>query len=236
MSRIRVAATALSVLLIAAVAPARADGTWEVSTSIISGSVPGLPSSCEQPTSEGETIVSSEPGDRDHLVAEWSAGSATGSNTTITATSRDGGTTWTRSFIPGTGRCTGGPGDYVIDQWISVGRGGAAYYDTFVGHDSPPLAAQVLADTSSNGGTTWPAAAVIDDNLDGARGIVSRTSITADPDHEGSAWAVWSRLVNPAFQGIFVSHTTDGGQTWGVPVKAADVIAGAAAAWQLVVR
>jgi hypothetical protein len=210
------------------------------SITVISGAVPGLPAGCTGVTVEGEPFVASEPDDLNHIVAEWSVGDPTGANTSVAAVSHDGGQTWDRSAIGGTGPCSGGPGDYVIDQWMSVGVDGRAYYESFAGHDlkpgESPIHMHTLVATSGDGGNTWPTASAIDDNLYGATGIISRTSITADPNVAGRAWAVWARLVNPALQGIYVSRSDNGGASWGTPVKAADVPGGAAAAWQIVVR
>jgi hypothetical protein len=239
--RTRVVVCILTLLCsLAAAGTSSADAEWAVQLTVVSGPVPGLPNTCTGVTSEGETFLASEPGRSGHLVAVWSAGAGNGANTSVTAVSSDGGETWARAAVPGTGPCTKGPGDWVIDQWVSIGGDGRAYYESFAGHNPGPSAtpfdAQTIVSASPSGGDMWPSASVIDDNLQGARGLISRTSITADPAAAGRAWAVWARFVNPIFQGIFVARTDDGGTTWGPAVRAADVPAGAAGSWQMVVR
>jgi hypothetical protein len=233
------------VAIIAGLRPAAAaEAPWRVTASVVaSGPIDGLPSSCTGMTNEAEPTLASEPGDTSHLVGIWSAGGKSGSNTSVAGVSRDGGATWTRTAIPATGGCTGGPGDFAIDEWAAVGVGGGAYFASLAGHefgisDPSPLDWQALVSASASGGDTWAAASVIDDGVKGARGVVTRTSMTADPTQPGRAWAVWNRSVNPVFQaGIFVSRTDDGGGTWNSPVKAAaDPPGGIATAWQLVAR
>lgn len=203
---------------------------------VISRHVAELPDTCAQAQSEGETMLAVDPADPRHLQAVWIAGAYNGTNTGIAAESFDGGRSWSATPIPGTGPCTGGTGDYVLDQWVSIGAAGHTYYYAYAGHDGDathtPLAKHTLA-SSAAAGQRWLPATIVDDNLQGAAGIISRTSITADPVVAGRAWAAWTRLLNPATDGVLVARTDDGGTTWQAPVVAAEVPAGAAAAWQL---
>jgi hypothetical protein len=213
---------------------------WTVTPQPISGAV-DLPVSCKDPDSEAETFLASEPVNPNHLAAVWSAG-APDSNTTISAASTDGGMTWTRTPIYGTGPCTDGPGDYVIDAWTSIGRDGRSYYDSFAGRvqaDEDTADKEVLVAVSGPRGAamgSWSRAVTLDDNESGARGVISRTSITADPNQRDRAWAVWGRFLDPLVQGIYVSRTDDGGKSWNAPVRVVDVRQDVVAPWQLVVR
>jgi hypothetical protein len=205
---------------------------------VISSAVTDLPASCTQVTSEGETLLAVDPEDPNHLQAVWLVGGSSGPNTGIAAESLDGGRHWAASPIPATGPCTGGSGDYVLDQWVSIGPDGHSYYYAFAGDggdaENTPVAMHTLASSAARGGS-WQPAAIVDDNLQGANGLISRTSISADPYVAGRAWAVWSRLLNPATDGVQVARTDDGGMTWQAAVTAARVPGGAAAAWQLLV-
>ena len=199
-----------------------------------------LPAACAfAPGTEGESFLAADPVDPSHLVATWGAGFGDGA---VTAATRDGGRTWARSHVPGLTTCTGGTRAWTIDGWVSVGRGGGAYFGAFSSAGDPPgglpTDIDVLASGSPGGGTRWPAAAVVDTGLYGVNGIISRTSITADPHRPGRAWMVWSRmLVNPLVDGVYVARTDDGGETWGAPVRVAKPAQPGLAlpAWQVVV-
>lgn len=222
----------LSLLCSACGAPQGGAAAVEAGTAsqVISGEVPGLPAECTSTTSEGETLLAVDPVDPSHLHAVWTTGAYDGANTAIAAESFDSGKTWARAFVPGTGPCTGGPLDYILDQWISIDGGGRSYYGAFAGAD--PATMQALASSKALNGE-WAAATAVDDNQQGARGLISRTSITADPATAGRAWLVWTRALNEATAGVQVARTDDGGQTWAEPVTAAKLAGGTTAAWQL---
>src|SRR5882757_6647070 len=63
------------------------------SPQVISTPVPGLPASCTNTTSEGETFLASQANNSMHLVAVWLAGGNSGTDTGIAAVSQDGGET-----------------------------------------------------------------------------------------------------------------------------------------------
>jgi hypothetical protein len=205
---------------------------------VISRSVGDLPAECTYTTSEGETLLAIDPVEPQHLQVVWLAGHWEGPNTGIAAESLDGGRHWIASAIPATGPCTGGGGHDLIDQWVSVGGDGHSYYYALSrdsdGPNTPQRAMRTLASAGARGGS-WQPAAIVDDNLQGATGLMSRTSVTADPRVAGRAWAVWTRLLNPATDGVQVARTDDYGVTWQTPVTAARVPGGAAPAWQLLV-
>jgi hypothetical protein len=161
----------------------------------------------------------------------WNTG---GSHGLVTATSFNGGATWTRTF-PHFSQCAGGTaangGDYPrsSDPWVSIGPDGTAYQVSlsFAGDNS--LSA-ILASVSRDGGLTWSEPATIKRDATPIPGINfnDKESVTADPHRAGTAYVVWDRSAFPsdsaslnglihsfAFRGTpWFSKTTDGGRSW----------------------
>lgn len=200
--------------------------------------------------SEVEPFVAVNPTNASNVVAVWqqdrwagAAGEGGGSRGLVVATSFDGGLTWTT--ITGTkgSLCTGGVYDRASDPWLSFGPGGRLYLMTLA-LDEPdgrgafgPTA--MLASTSTDGGLSWsdPATLIRDDNPNVNN---DKNSITADPNDQRYAYAVWHRLVvasetaspiggenvliSSALAGAsgyraptWFTRTTDGGATWEAP-------------------
>jgi hypothetical protein len=161
----------------------------------------------------------------------WSTG---GSHGLVTATSLNGGATWTRTFAHFS-QCAGGTaangGDYPrsSDPWVSIGPDGTAYQVSLSFAGDNTLSA-ILASVSRDGGLTWSEPATIKRDVTSIPGVNfnDKESVTADPYQAGAAYAVWDRSAFPsdsaditalfhsfAFRGTpWFSKTTDGGRTW----------------------
>lgn len=172
----------------------------------------------------------------------WSNGGAHG---LVAGFSTNGGASWSESDLPFSGCApgavidpfTGTPYDRASDPWVSIGPDGTAYAagllatETASGGDGNNDTGVAVA-TSSDGGKTWGNAFLIKSDQ-GTSPIFEVThffndkeSVTADPIHAGTAYAVWDRLKSPshspdadlhahAFRGpAWFSKTTDGGKTW----------------------
>ncbi len=163
----------------------------------------------------------------------WSNGGAHG---LLTAYSNDGGTTWANSY-PHFSKCAGGTpengGDYArsSDPWVSIGPDGRAY-QVSLSFAADNSVSAVLASTSTDGGATWSEPVTIVRTVSSAStSINDKESVTADPFHAGTAYAVWDRGEFPsdsaslsalqhsfAFRGTpYFAKTTDGGTTWSPP-------------------
>jgi hypothetical protein len=185
---------------------------------------------------ETEPFVAVNPRNHANLIGvfqqdRWNTG---GSRGLVTATSFNGGATWTRTF-PHFSQCAGGTpangGDYPrsSDPWVSFGPDGTAYQVSLSISGDETLSA-ILASVSRDGGRTWSEPATIKRDVTSIPGVNfnDKESVTADPYQAGTAYAVWDRGALPsdnaslnalfhsfAFRGTpWFSKTTDGGRTW----------------------
>jgi hypothetical protein len=186
---------------------------------------------------EIEPFVAVNPTNQQNVIGvvqqdRWSNG---GSHGLITMSSFNGGATWTTSF-PHFSTCAGGTAanggnyDRSSDPWVSIGPDGTAYQVSLSVSADQTLSA-ILASTSTNGGLTWSEPATIKRDLSPDHFVFNdKESVTADPNHAGTAYVVWDRSrftsdrANPnaghsfAFRGDpYFSKTTDGGATWSTP-------------------
>jgi len=171
---------------------------------------------------EVEPFVSVNPRDPNNWVAtwqqdRWSGGSANG---LITATTVDGGATWTRTAIPFS-RCGGGTagngGDYqrATDPWVSFAPDGAVFQMALAssgGAFTAGSANAMLVSRSIDGGRTWgPVSTLIRDE---SQFFNDKNSITADPTDPRYVYAVWDRLGATGGGPAMLARSTDGGATW----------------------
>ena len=172
--------------------------------------------------SEVEPFVSVNPRDPNNWVAtwqqdRWSGGSANG---LITATTVDGGATWTRTAIPFS-RCAGGNagngGDYqrATDPWVTFAPDGAVFQMALAssgGAFTAGSANAMLVSRSIDGGRTWgPVSTLIRDE---SQFFNDKNSITADPTDPRYVYAVWDRLGATGGGPAMLARSTDGGATW----------------------
>jgi hypothetical protein len=181
------------------------------------------------PLEAGDNLVGAWQQDR------WNNGGARGD---VTASSFDGGLTWTINAETKSSICTGGTaangGNYerASDPWVDFSPDGTAYLMSLSvdtnpgGFGTSPNAMLVMR--STDGGVSWedPITLKRDEN---PNVLNDKNTLTADPNDSSFAYAVWDRLVSPpgeaappnafentvAFRGpIWFSRTTDGGETW----------------------
>lgn len=167
--------------------------------------------------SEVEPFVAVNPLDPLHLIGvwqqdRWSNGAANG---TVTAVSRDGGETWTRTAVPFS-RCgraaAGSVADYerATDPWVTFSPDGTAHQIALaLDHSRNGARSAILVSRSGDGGASWepPIQLIADDNSDV---FSDKESITADPRDPRRVYAVWDRLT-----GLLLPREPTGtGPTW----------------------
>jgi hypothetical protein len=172
--------------------------------------------------SEVEPYVAVNPRDASNWVATWQQDRWSGgsSNGLLTATTVDGGITWTRTAIPFS-HCAGGNagngGDYErsTDPWVTFAPDGTVFQMalgvTGAAFNAGALSA-MLVSRSTDGGRTWgPVSTLI---RDGAQFFNDKNSITADATDPRYVYAVWDRLAATGGGPTLFARSTDGGATW----------------------
>ena len=189
--------------------------------------------------SEIEPWMAVNPTDGDNLVAAWQQDrwNNGGSRGIVTASSHDGGLTWTTNATTKSSICTGGTvvngGNYErsSDPWVDFSPDGTAYLMTLSvdtnpgGFGTSPNAMLVMR--STNGGATWsnPITLKRDENPDV---LNDKNTLTADRNDSSFVYAVWDRLAPPSenanpnmFENAIAgrgptwfSRTIDGGASW----------------------
>jgi hypothetical protein len=165
----------------------------------------------------------------------WNNGGAEGN---VTATSLNGGDSWTINPVTKTSNCTGGTpangGNFerASDPWVAISPDGTAYLMSLVtdtvqgGFDTNPD--DMIVSRSTDHGVTWEDPISL--NRDESQNSFNdKNAITADPNDSNFVYAVWDLVVSPpsgnqsqqafensvAFTGdIYFSRTTDGGDSW----------------------
>jgi hypothetical protein len=147
----------------------------------------------------------------------WSSGLANGS---VTATTLDGGATWSRTIVPFT-RCAGGNagngGDYerATDPWVTFAPNGNAFQMALATQGAslaPGSVSAMLVSRSTDSGRTWSNPSTL--IRDGSLFFNDKNTITADPTDANYVYAVWDRLAVSGGGPAFFARTTDGGNTW----------------------
>jgi hypothetical protein len=200
------------------------------------------------PNSEVEPWVALNHGDGpdndgilgDNLIGAWQQDrwNNGGSKGIVTASSLNGGLTWTTNATTRSSICTGGTvangGNYerASDPWVDFSPNGTAYLMTLSvdtnpgGFGTSPNAMLVMR--STNGGATWsnPITLKRDEN---PNVLNDKNTLTADPHNSSFVYAVWDRLVSPpgatpnphafenspAYRGpVWFSRTTNAGTSW----------------------
>ncbi|HEY5971409.1 MAG TPA: sialidase family protein [Pseudoxanthomonas sp.] len=186
---------------------------------------------CDGETNPGTAYINSEvepylavnPLDPDRMVGiwqqdRWSNGSARG---LVSATSLDGGRTWTRRSLPFS-RCGGGTagngGNYAraTDPWVSYGPNGTVYaagLSTSGASFTAGSSNAMLVSRSLDDGLTWSNPATL--ILDGGGFFNDKEAITADPTDANLVYIVWDRLVAGDNGGpSYFARSVNGGSSW----------------------
>jgi hypothetical protein len=143
------------------------------------------------------------------------------------ATSKDGGSTWTHGFLPGTTTFSTPPGPYdrISDPSVAYdARRHTWLISTIAITDTPngPVGAAVLTNRSTNGGTVWTGPTTV--KKAGPGGFLDKNWTACDntptSPFYGHCYTEWDDAANiNLFQ---MSTSTNGGLTWGAPKTSPD--------------
>ena len=167
-------------------------------------------------------MVATSPANTNLLVAAWQQdrAAAGGARAVMSATSSDGGRSWTRGLQPMSrcgGALIGSSTDFerATDPWVDVGVDGTLHLMALGFNGAalqPGSASAMLASRSTDGGRNWSAPVVL--QRDGAAFFNDKNTLTADPSDARYVYAVWDRLdVNDNGPTLF-ARSADAGLSW----------------------
>ena len=171
---------------------------------------------------EVEPQVALNPIDPNNLVATWQQDrwSSGGANGIVTASSLDGGLTWTSAAFA-VSRCGGGDavngGNYgrATDPWVTFAPDGVVFQMALAFQGAilqPGSSSAMLVARSTDGGRSWSEATPL--IVSGSTFFNDKNTITADPTDARYVYAVWDRLALAGGGPALLARTTDGGLTW----------------------
>lgn len=181
----------------------------------------GYGSGVSAPNTQVEPWVAVDPHHPSRVIGAWQQdrwSSAGGSRGLVAAYSSDG-KHFAQVPLPFSRCAPGGlPYERASDIWISFGPDGTAYASA-LNFDVNDANNGVAAATSYDGGKTWQhVTQLIGDTA--AEFTDDKNSVTADPNHPGTAYQVWDRIdqTSSVYNGpAFISVTHDKGKTWSAP-------------------
>jgi hypothetical protein len=211
---------ALAVAAVAAALPATASAAQDpVSLDLVSGPTP-FPGGCpgaafdatNTPGLEVEASITANRARPSNVVAGWIQDEGPDSSRTdVTATSRNGGRTWTTHTIPGLTRCEGGSADSAADPWVSSGVDGTVYFAGLAPFfDGATPLQTIVASHSVDGGGSWAVPTTLVPPANGNE----TPAITGSPTRPGRVYEVWAEF---ATTDIHFSRSDDRGVTWAEP-------------------
>jgi hypothetical protein len=169
-----------------------------------------------------ESSVAVDPRDPRHILVSWIQD---GRATDLVMSSRDGGRSFSRIFVPGLTVCTGGAYVAASDPGVAFSAGGRMAYFTAIVVRNP--ASEETADPSMfvsrsfDDGFSWGVPSVIQPST-GQFWDLPR--LTADPRRPNRAYYVYDLRKPPGFFSGYslLSSTTNGGRSWSRPRKLYD--------------
>lgn len=175
-----------------------------------------------------EPTIAVNPRNKKHLVASWQQGRISNGAAleTAVAYSKDGGKTWYKSEVPFQ-VCQGGISQRSGDNWLSYSADGCRVYlcTCLLNATQQPGTdhqSGVVVTVSKDNGATWSDPIYLASSMNYISdptqkfANLDKTSITADPNHEKRAIAVWASFdPSSSFHGNAQgSYTGNGGKTW----------------------
>lgn len=171
---------------------------------------------------EVEPMVAISPADPELLIGAWQQDRASdgGARALVSALSRDGGHSWSRTLHP-LSRCggalPGSAGDFerATDPWVDIGLDGTLHVMALSfsgGALQPGSSSAMLAQRSTDGGLSWSAPALL--VRDGDTLFNDKNTLTADRTDARYVYAVWDRLDLSGNGPTLLARSVDAGATW----------------------
>lgn len=175
-----------------------------------------------------EPTIAVNPKNPKNIVACWQQGRIDngGALEGAIAFTCNGGKDWERTVVP-LQNCIGGITQRISDIWLSFARDGSRVYLCALAINAtldPNTLNQsgVIVSLSKNGGRTWSQPHFVASSQTylneptGSFPVDDKTSITADPNHNRNAYAVWDRfpMATTFHSDARISFTKNGGRTW----------------------
>lgn len=172
---------------------------------------------------EVEPMLAKAPGNGEHMVAVWQQDrwSNGGARAMVSATTLDGGRSWTR-VLHAMSRCggatAGSVGDYerASDPWVDIGSDGTVHAmalaisgESFTGTSVSAM----LASRSTDGGLSFSAPQVLARDA-GAAFFNDKNTLTVDTLDASHVYAVWDRLEASGDGPTVLARSTDAGLSW----------------------
>jgi hypothetical protein len=142
------------------------------------------------------------------------------------ARSIDGGSTWSKGFLPSlTADEGGGPYASASDPAVGYDAKHATWFISSLGNYGSPtsghfLGSDVVASRSTDGGATWQRPVVV--GFGGRPTILDKPWVvcdnTATSSYYGNCYMTWDHDADGA---VYMSASSDGGSTWSVPSQPA---------------
>jgi hypothetical protein len=224
-----------------ALAPAASAAT---DSAVIRLSTPSpFPSGCDHappagtlyPNAEVQPDIATDPLDPLHIVTAWQTDrwSGVGGRGLVTATTYDGGRTWTWA-TPAVSTCAGGSFDRATDTQVSIGPDGSAYLVSLSMNTSKPQGDHALLVTRSrDGGRSWGLPFTI--IREGAGDTANVWNDLPTVYASGSdVYVAWDRVdLTDDTATVYLAHSADRGVTWSAPTEIYDPGNGAAVSLRL---
>ena len=212
-------------------------GTHEVALASTGAGAVSVVNVSNDTTAQNETPLAVNPRNPLNMLTgnnDWNWNDGCGFNVTF-----DGGKSWTKTlpdgFIPAITKYTNDPSiagtgyyDYGGDPAVAFGPDGTAYFPCFGYQAVPPYGVVLLMNRSSDGGRTWltdPTQVAVVSAFNGKG--QAKGSTGQFPDHEqihvandGTIYVTWAQFSGyGGHSPVWVASSTDGGRTFGAPVK-----------------
>ncbi|HJQ70935.1 MAG TPA: sialidase family protein [Blastocatellia bacterium] len=205
-------------------APAANDALVATTPVRVNGDLLGNDSVAQRAT-QAEPYLHANPENPNNLLAGWQEyrfanGGARVLNYSV---SFDGGLTWSEAHLPQLTVVNGGVWQRASDPWVEFGPNNRAYYTSLLFNSSSPDNA-IAVSVSTDGGATWGPPVIV------ARATLNfndKQALTVDTHRSstffGNVYVAWDINIDTngvtTAQHLVVARSTDGGATYGRPVR-----------------